>query len=243
MAARIVLALLVGACSALQLQAQRINGAWKLISVDGKSFPRESTRIFSDGYFMSATHTTDGAFEKAAGGTYSISGKEYTEIPDFNTADTAAVRKPAVYSIAMKGNELTLTSKSTPKTSEVWTRIDDGKGSLSGAWRFGARVNDDGTAGERRPMDSPRQTMKILSGNHFQWAAFNHQTKEFSGTGGGTYVLKDGKYTETIRFFSRDNARAGMSLTFDCRVDGTDWYHKGKGMTGNPVSEVWEKVR
>ena len=101
MAARIVLALLVGACSALQLQAQRINGAWKLISVDGKSFPRESTRIFSDGYFMSATHTTDGAFEKAAGGTYSISGKEYTEIPDFNTADTAAVRKPAVYSFIL----------------------------------------------------------------------------------------------------------------------------------------------
>jgi hypothetical protein len=34
-----------------------------------------------------------------------------------------------------------------------------------------------------------------------------------------------------------------MSLTFDCKINGNDWYHKGKGTTGNPVSEVWEKVK
>jgi hypothetical protein len=85
--------------------------------------------------------------------------------------------------------------------------------------------------------------MKVLSGKYFQWAAFNYETKQFMGTGGGGYSLKDGAYTENIRYFSRDNSRSGMSLTFECRLDGTDWYHKGKGTTGNPVSEVWEKIK
>ena len=103
-------------------------------------------------------------------------------------------------------------------------------------------MDENGQAGERRGADLPRQTMKILSGKYFQWAAFNFETKEFFGTGGGTYQRKDNQYTETIRFFSRDNSRVGMSLTFECRIDGNDWFHKGKGTTGNPVSEVWERA-
>ena len=84
-----------------------------------------------------------------------------------------------------------------------------------------------------------RKTMKVLSGTRFQWAAFNVETKEFSGTGGGTYTTKNSKYTEDIVFFSRDDSRVGMSLEFDFKVEDDDWYHSGLSSRGDPISEVW----
>ena len=159
---------------------------------------------------------------------------------DFHTSDSTLVRKPQMYSFSLANDELTVSAKGK---SQTWKKIDSGSSALAGAWRFGARVDDKGQAGERRGASSPRQTIKVLSGKHFQWAAFNYETKEFFGTGGGTYERQNDKYTETIRFFSRDNSRVGMSLTFECRLDGDDWYHRGKGTTGNPVSEVWERIR
>jgi hypothetical protein len=230
--------------SSLGVTAQNLSGAWKLVNYNGKPFAEECIKIYSDGYFMFAIYSADGAFVKAGGGNYKTNGAEYTEVPDFYTSDSTLVRNPLTYSFSLKKDELTLSSKGQLKVlKETWKKVDDVSSALSGAWRFGARVNDEGIAGQRRGAESMRQTMKILSGNHFQWAAFNSETKQCSGTGGGVYRLQGNQYTETIHFFSRDNSRVGISLTFDYKLDGTDWYHKGKGTTGNPVSEVWEKVK
>ena len=86
-----------------------------------------------------------------------------------------------------------------------------------------------------------RRTMKILSGTRFQWIAYNVETGEFSGTGGGTYTTKNGKYTENIEFFSRDNSRVGASLTFDFSLEDGAWRHKGLSSKGDPIDEVWTK--
>ncbi|MCU0397183.1 MAG: hypothetical protein MUC73_03680, partial [Cyclobacteriaceae bacterium] len=226
------------------VQAQNLSGAWKLESQNGKPFTDECIKIYSENYFMFAIHDKEGKFIKAGGGNYSVAGKNYTETLDFYTTDSTRVRQPVVYSFSTKKDELTIeTTMHGSSFKETWRKVDDTDSPLKGAWRFGARVNEQGVAGERRGGTSPRQTMKVLSGKYFQWAAFNYETKQFMGTGGGGYSLKDGAYTENIRFFSRDNSRSGMSLTFECRLDGTDWYHKGKGTTGNPVSEVWEKIK
>ena len=230
--------------SSLGASAQNLSGAWKLVNYNGKPFADECIKICRDGYFMFAIHTADGAFVKAGGGKYKTRGSEYTEVPDFYTSDSTQVRRPLIYSFSLspKNEELTLSTKGTGDViKETWKKVDNESSAVSGVWRFGARVNDEGVAGQRRGGNSPRQTMKILSGKYFQWAAFNYETKQFSGTGGGTYKLQDNQYIETIRFFSRDNSRIGTSLTFECKLTGTDWYHKGKGTTGNPVSEVWEK--
>ena len=69
------------------------------------------------------------------------------------------------------------------------------------------------------------------------------ETKEFSGTGGGTFTAKDGKYKEEIEFFSRDDSRVGMSLEFDFEVKDVDWYHSGLSSKGDPISEVWTNQR
>ncbi len=120
-----------------------------------------------------------------------------------------------------------------------FSRLDDGKpGKLFGAWLFSNRIRN-GEMGTPRSADNPRKTMKILSGTRFQWIAYNTETKEFMGTGGGTFTTKDGKYIENIDFFSRDNSRVGASLEFDYELKGNDWHHKGFSSKGDPIYEIW----
>jgi hypothetical protein len=97
----------------------------------------------------------------------------------------------------------------------------------------------DGNIQKRTP--GARKTMKILSGSRFQWIAYNNETKEFIGTGGGTYTTKEGKYSETIEFFSRDNNRVGATLEFDFSLIEGDWRHSGKSSKGDPIDEIWSK--
>jgi hypothetical protein len=83
--------------------------------------------------------------------------------------------------------------------------------------------------------------MKILTGDRIQWIAYNTETKKFFGTGGGNYTAENGKYTENIGFFSRDNSRVGMSLQFDFEVKDGDWHHSGNNSRGEPMYEVWSR--
>ncbi len=86
-----------------------------------------------------------------------------------------------------------------------------------------------------------RRTMKILSGTRFQWIAYNVETREFSGSGGGTYTTEDGRYIEKIEFFSRDDTRSGMSLEFGYDLVEGAWHHDGKNSRGEPLFEIWEQ--
>jgi len=73
--------------------------------------------------------------------------------------------------------------------------------------------------------------------------AINTETKEFFGTGGGSYTFKDGKYTEQIEFFSRDSSRVGASLSFDGSINGNVWTHKGFNSRGEPLHEEWTREK
>jgi len=126
-------------------------------------------------------------------------------------------------------------------SSNTWKRLDSGKpGALANAWLITGRERN-GEMTQRKP--GPRKTMKILSGTRFQWIAYNVETKEFMGTGGGTYTTVDGVYTENIDFFSRDNSRVGASLEFDFELKDNDWHHKGLSSKGSPIYEVWSPRR
>jgi hypothetical protein len=119
-------------------------------------------------------------------------------------------------------------------------RIDNGKpGKLEGPWLMSARIREEKK--QSRDTSKPRKTMKILSGTRFQWIAYNTETKKFMGTGGGTYTTKDGKYSENIEFFSRDNSKAGLSLKFDYELLDGKWHHKGFSSKGDPIHEIWSK--
>jgi hypothetical protein len=117
-------------------------------------------------------------------------------------------------------------------------RIDAGTpGKLQSAWLMSGRKRDGNI--QSRDTSRPRKTMKILSGTRFQWIAYNTETKQFMGTGGGTYTTIDGKYTETIEFFSRDDSRVGAVLTFDYELIDGAWHHSGLSSKGKPIYEIW----
>lgn len=231
--------LMMLAGSSLAVAQETLHGSWRLVTLNNSSLEQEErVVIYSDTYFMFGQYKTDGAFTKAAGGTYTMEDSStYRQRYEFHTEDSLLVGETEEYAVRMEGGQLILDGKENLRLE----RIDQEVTPLNGAWRFSARVDEDGQPGERR-VPGPRKTMKVLAGGRFQWAAFNTETRRFMGTGGGTFELADNTYTENILFFSRDDDKVGISLEFQFKIEGDDWFHKGHGTTGKPVYEVWERV-
>jgi hypothetical protein len=222
----------------------QLQGAWKLVEQNGRAISGlETIKLYGDTYFMFAEYTTDGKFKKAGGGAYTLI-KDYTETMDFFTFDSTQVGKTVVYTFKLKDNRIMIEAPMHDTVlKETWERIDNLTTPLTGVWRFGARLDENDKEVDKRRGPGPRQTIKLLSGRYFQWVAFNTQTKEFLGTGGGEYVLNGDNYAEKLRFFSRDDSRVGKELIFSFKTNDNDWFHKGKSSTGGIVDEVWEKMK
>ena len=158
-----------------------------------------------------------------------------TETVEFDTMNQDNVGNTVSFEIQISEEELSIVDHEMKLK-----RIDKGSpGKLQGAWLMSGRVNDGKT--QTRDTNRPRKTMKILSGTRFQWIAYNTQTKQFMGTGGGTYTTINDTYTENIEFFSRDNSRAGASLEFNFQIIDGNWHHKGFSSKGDPIHEIWSK--
>lgn len=174
-------------------------------------------------------------FFYTTGGTAKAANGQLAGVVEFHSADKSAVGKSYQWSYTLQSGQLLLTQDGRPSR---WTPIDNGSGPLAGNWRITGREQN-GQMVEMKP--GARKTIKLLSGQRFQWAAINTETGEFFGTGGGRYDFKDGIYTEHIEFFSRDSSRVGASLSFNGKVEGRNWHHSGKSSRGEPISEVWSR--
>lgn len=216
--------------STLAATAQPLTGGWRTTSGD-----EETVLILAAQQYSMATYNVKAkSFIGTEGGSWKIQGNEITFQTEFNTAAPEKTGQPGVWTFELKKTALALT---TSDTKRVFHRIDDGTpGALAGAWLITGRMTDKGM---QQITPGARKTMKILSGTRFQWIAYNSETKEFFGTGGGTYTTENGKYTETIEFFSRDSTRVGMQLSFDFSLPDGNWRHQGKSSKGDPIDEVW----
>ncbi len=214
--------------------AQTLIGAWENTNLLSKGQPLTNVIIFSEGHQVSTWfNTKTGAFVSTNGGKWVLKGDEITETVEFDSKNPDQVGAMVSFRIELSEEKLKIKGDDS-----IWTRIDDGSsGALAGAWLMSGRKRN----GEFRTRDTdrPRKTMKILSGTRFQWIAYNTDTKEFMGSGGGTYTTIDGKYTENIEFFSRDDSRVGASLQFDYEVKDEDWHHSGFSSKGDPLYEIW----
>jgi hypothetical protein len=213
-------------------QQKEIVGAWQL-----KTGSLEQVILLMDGYF---THTSfdkqNKKFVQTRGGTYSTANNKLTVHFEFDTESPALIGGAVTYTISQKDKALEL---DITGNVESWQQVDEGNSGLSGLWQITARQQQ----GELQPIHQTgtRKTVKILSGTRFQWAAIDPGTKQFMGTGGGTYTFANGKYTEHIEFFSRDSSRVGSSLSFDGKLEKGDWHHSGLSSKGDPIYEVWSR--
>jgi hypothetical protein len=219
---------------AIESFAGTIFGSWEM-QPDGNSSER-AVMIATENYFSISVFEKN-IYIRTYGGIYEINDAGLTLKVEFNDKNPENIGTKITYKFTRKNNEFTIENQA--KTT--WKRIDEGKDALSGNWRISARAGQDGQMIEMKR--TARKTLKICSETRFQWFAINPETKEFFGTGGGTYEFKDGKYTETLEFFSRDNSRVGASLTFDAKVEGDKWHHSGKSSKGDPVNEIWGKEK
>ena len=121
--------------------------------------------------------------------------------------------------------------------SKDWEKVSKKPEDLDGKWLMAGIVTDQGE--RRRDTSRPRKTMKFLLNGYFQWTAFNTETFQFFGSGGGFYTTENGKYTEHIQYFSRDNSRVGAVLPFNYSLKGSDWHHQGYSSKGDPMHEIW----
>ena len=171
------------------------------------------------------------------GGSWKPSGKGIEVHFEFNSLDKSQVGTNANWKFFFRGEEMLMETGSG--TMQLWRNADKVEESaLSGSWLFSGRERD-GEIQRRDNSDQPRKTMKMLSNSRFQWIAFNTETGEFFGTGGGTFELEGEKYIEKIGFVSRDDTRVGAVLEFQFEIDNNDWHHRGKSSAGEPMYEIW----
>lgn len=181
-------------------------------------------RIIKDNnYFIITSYEKNSnKFLKTIGGFYKKEGNKYIIDLEFNSN--------------YKNDSI---SKVEMNYQSSWEKISLKENDLQGKWLMLGRVRD----GKRqlRNLQRPRKTMKVLINGYFQWIAFNSETFQFSGSGGGKYLTENGKYIEQIEYFSRDNTRVGVSLDFDYIIKNEEWNHKGYSSKGDPMHEIWIK--
>ena len=214
------------------------SGAWQHIERNPQGNITH-TLLLSGGYFSHTEYQSEtGAFISTRGGSWQLNEGVMSLEYEFDTRETSSVGRTQKYKVGFSGERLLFeASGDFPKE---WSHIDsDPEGPLYGAWLFSGRQSNGEIS--RRNTDQPRKTMKLLTGNRFQWIAYNTETKEFFGTGGGSYTAVDGVYTERIEFFSRDDKRVGAELSFEYHVDGDEWHHRGKSSAGEPMYEIWSR--
>lgn len=221
----------------ININSQNLVGAWERTQKNELGTMEKQIVIFSSNGFQSISifNAESGEFIYTNGGTWELSGDDLTEKIEFDTGNPERIGSKVTFKIIVKKNTITV-----PAMERTWKRIDDGKpGKLEGAWLMAGRFRNGKK--QMRKVDGPRKTMKLLSGKRFQWIAYNTETKQFMGTGGGTYTTKNGVYSENIEFFSRDDTKAGLRLKFDFDLINNEWNHKGFSSKGDPMHEIWVK--
>ncbi len=229
-----IILLLISTFLSTEMIAQSFIGAWERTYKTESGENLKNVVIFSDGYQALTTYNTQtGKFINTNGGTWKLKGDTITEKVEFDSNNPERVGIEVSFKVFINDSIMGIVG-----TEMKFKRIDDGTpGKLQGAWLMSGRIVNGET--QSRDTRGPRKTMKILSGTRFQWIAYNTETRQFMGTGGGTYTTTNGEYTEKIEFFSKDDSRVGNSLKFNYSLVDGKWHHSGLSSKGDPIHEIW----
>ena len=179
--------------------------------------------IIDNNYLVMTSYKVDSnKFIKTIGGFYNKKGNRFNMSLEFNSN--------------FKNDSI---SKIEIEKKANWKKISLKENDLQGKWLMVGRVRNGNE--QRRNLNRARKTMKFLVNGYFQWIAFNTETFQFSGSGGGKYITENGKYIENIEYFSRDDSKVGLTLEFDYDVINREWNHKGFSSQGDPLHEIWVK--
>jgi hypothetical protein len=217
----------------LMAQSTALSGAWQFDNAD------EHHYLFFQDDFCFHTIKKDKAFIMSHGGNFTVSDGKLKIKVLYDSSDSTKVGEELNIPFSVTNEKLAL---QTEQGNVEFGKADDGKAALAGVWKITGRMESDGKIADIHQTGT-RQTYKLLTGSKFQWVAIDPGKKQFSGTGGGSYTFKDGKYTENIEFFSRDNSRVGAALSFDGKLENGKWHHSGLSSKGDKIYEIWGKAK
>jgi hypothetical protein len=107
------------------------------------------------------------------------------------------------------------------------------KSPLDGTWEL--------VAGQQLPKGA--RDIKIISGGHFIFAAYDTEKGELLYTAGGTYILNGSSYAEHVDFGDRISAGiVGKDQQFTVKIDGDTFVQAGTLSNGKGLSETWKRV-
>lgn len=118
----------------------------------------------------------------------------------------------------------------------AWPQKNGGgakKGQLDGAWEL--------VSGQELPKGTI--DVKIISGGHFIFVAYDAESGKSLYTGGGTYTLQGNSYIEHIDFMSDavSAALVGKDQQFIVKLDGNTFTQTGTLSNGRSLSEIWKR--
>jgi hypothetical protein len=111
---------------------------------------------------------------------------------------------------------------------------DPKKSQLDGNWEL--------VSGQ--PLPKGTRDIKMISGGHFIFVAYDTEKGKPLYTGGGTYMLKGSSYTEHMDFAS-DQISAGLidkDQPFTVKMDGDTFTQTGTLSNGKGLSETWRRI-
>ena len=208
-------------------QNQNIHGAY--LAKDGDV---THLWLFVDGY-SSYIQYKDGAYQSTWGGPYSEENGAIQVTVEYHDQNPNEIGQQKKTDAKHSSNGIQMGNLNFQQQTEK-------KQDLDGLWRITGRKQGEELSEIPR---GDRKTIKILVDGYFQWIAINPAEKGFYGTGGGNYTFNDGKYTENILFFSRDDDRVGASLNFNGKIESGQWHHSGLSSKGDPIYEIWSRDR
>ena len=106
--------------------------------------------------------------------------------------------------------------------------------SLDGTW--------DLVSGQALPKGA--RDIKIISGGHFIFVAYDTEKGKVLYTGGGTFILNGSAYTEHVDFASDEISPGlvGKDQSFTVTMDGDSFTQKGTLSNGKPLLEIWKRM-
>ena len=86
--------------------------------------------------------------------------------------------------------------------------------------------------------------IKHVTPTHYTWVTYDRGNNSIMATSGGTWSIKDDKYTETCEFASDTHQHLrGKTFTFAIKVAGDKWDLMGVPGTEIEVNEVWKRMK
>ena len=216
--------------------AQSPIGAWESITtVDGQKIRR--VMIFTEERVITATYdAVSSGFISVRLEEWKVLGSsELVLLLEFDSDYPEAYGGEYIAPLALQDSVMTL-------DEESWTRLDaSATNNIAGIWTIIGRRDETGEM-QHRSVDHPRRRYKLLSDNRFHWLAYNIETRNFSGTGGGSYFLDGDDYIEYIEFLSYDPGYVGDSVRFKMSLEGDTWIHQGLLGDESTVEEVIDEI-